>query len=66
MKGWVTADVKKAIELLKQYGQLRLINDYDLVIETEDKSKIDALSEKLTDVFGEEVWVEHVQKKRLA
>lgn len=65
MKGWVTADVKTAIEILKQYGRLRVINDYDLVIETEDKSKIDALSEKLTDVFGEEVWVESIAKKRL-
>jgi hypothetical protein len=64
MKGWVTADVKQAIEILKQYGDLRVLNDYDLVIETEDKAAIDSLSEKLTEVFGEEVWVEHSQKKR--
>lgn len=66
MKGWVTADVKKVIEVLKQYGHLRVLNDYDLVIETEDKSNLDALTGKLADVFGEEVWVEHIQKKRLA
>lgn len=65
MKGWVTADVKQAIEILKQYGDLRVINDYDLVIETKDVSVIDSLSEKLAEVFGEEVWVEPIQKKRL-
>ena len=65
MKGWVTADVKTAVDVLKQYGRLRVINDYDLIIETEDKSTIDTLSEKLAEVFGEEVWVELIEKKRL-
>jgi hypothetical protein len=65
MKGWVTADVEKAIDTLKQYGSLRVINDYDLVLEAQTKSGLDSLSKKLTEIFGEEVWIEHIQKQRL-
>jgi len=65
MKGWVTADVESAIEILQQYGHLRVLNDYDLVLEAQTKSDLDALSKILADVFGEEVWIEHIQKQRL-
>ena len=65
MKGWVTADVEKAIDILKQYGSLRVLNDYDLVLEAQNKSDLDSLSKQLTEVFGEEVWIEHIKKQRL-
>jgi hypothetical protein len=66
MKGWVTADVENAIGILKQYGSLRVLNDYDLVLEAQNMSDLDILSKRLTEVFGEEVWIEPVQKQRLA
>ena len=65
MKGWFTVDVKLAIDILKQYGSLRMLNDRDLVLETQNKSDMDTLSKKLTEVFGEEVWIEPILKQRL-
>jgi len=65
MKGWVTADVERAIEILKQYGSLRVLNDYDLVIEAHGMADLDGLSKRLAEVFSEEVWIEHIQKQRL-
>jgi hypothetical protein len=65
MKGWVTADVETAIDILKQYGSLRILNDYDLVLEAQTMADLEKLSGILADVFGEEVWIEPVQKQRL-
>ncbi|MFH0724925.1 MAG: hypothetical protein V2B19_00975 [Pseudomonadota bacterium] len=65
MKGWVTADVEIAIDILKQYGNLKVLNDYDLVLEAQNMSDLDTLSKILTEVFGEEVWIEPIQKQRL-
>jgi hypothetical protein len=65
MKGWVTADVESAIEILKGYGSLRVLNDYDLVLEAQSMADLDRLSTILADVFAEEVWIEHIQKQRL-
>lgn len=66
MKGWVTADVENAIDILKQYGSLRVLNDYDLVLEAQNMADMETLSRKLKEAFGEEVWIEPVQKQRLA
>jgi hypothetical protein len=63
MKGWVTADVEAAIVILKQYGYLRVLNDYDLVVEVKSMVDLEMLSNNLAEVFGEEVWIEHIQKK---
>jgi len=66
MKGWFTADVEKALATLSQYGNLRVLNDYDLVLEAKDMIALDTLSRRLQDVFGKEVWIEHIPKQRLA
>jgi len=65
MKGWFTADVENAIDILKQYGSLRVLNDYDLILEAQNISDLDALSKRLKEVFGAEVWIEHLPKQRL-
>jgi hypothetical protein len=65
MKGWVTADVERAIDILKQHGSLRVLNDYDLVLEAQTMADLNTLSKKLAEVFAEEVWIEHIQKQRL-
>ena len=65
MKGWFTADVHKVAEVVKEYGKLKLLDDYNLVIETGDMAALNTLSGDLKNVFGEEVWVEHMPKKKL-
>jgi len=62
MKGWVTADVAKVTEVILQHGQLKILDDYDLVVETRDKSDLEALAGKLSETFGEEVWLEPMAK----
>jgi len=65
MKGWVTADVNTVTEIIRQHGKLKILDDYDLVVETRDKPDLEALSHKLAEVFGEEVWLEPIGKSLL-
>ena len=66
MKGWFTADVYKAVELILQHGKLKILDDCDLVIETKDTTAMEMISAKLAQAFGEEAWLEPIPKKRLA
>ena len=65
MKGWVTVDVYQVTEIIQQYGMLKILDDYDLVVETQDMADMEALSNKLTEVFSEEVWIEPMLKTLL-
>ena len=65
MKGWVTEDVAVIANLVKQYGKLRVLDETDLVVETKDKEAMDTLSGKLSEAFGQEVWLEAMAKSRL-
>ena len=65
MKGWFTVDVYKAVEIIRQHGKLKLLDDYDLVVETNDMDEMNSISNKLTEAFCEEAWVEHMPKTRL-
>ncbi len=66
MKGWVTADVDQALEILNRYGKLKVLDGSDLVVETRDMESLKSLSQTLQEAFGEEAWVEHIPKKVLA
>lgn len=65
MKGWFTADVYKTAEIVKEYGELKLLDEYHLVIETKDMKALEDLSVQLNKAFGEEVWIEHLPKSFL-
>ena len=65
MKGWVTADVVQAIDVIHQFGRLKVLDDYDLVVETKDLAGMEALSACLAETFGEEAWIEIIPKERL-
>ena len=56
MKGWFTADVMDVMNIIEEYGKLKVLDDCNLVIETPNPESLDALSAKLKEVFGEEVW----------
>jgi hypothetical protein len=62
MKGWFTVDVYQAIDIIQQHGKLKVLNDYDLVVETPSQSEMEALSRKLTEAFGQEAWLEPIAK----
>lgn len=62
MKGWFTVDVHAAIEIIQQYGKLRVLDECDLVVETRSQSEMEELSKKLQETFGPEAWLEPIAK----
>jgi hypothetical protein len=62
MKGWFTVDVNKAIDIILQHGKLKVLDDYDLVVETRSPSELETLSKKLKEAFGQEAWLEPIAK----
>lgn len=66
MKGWFTADVYKVIDVVLSYGKLKILDDVDLVVETQDENALEALKKQLLDEFADEVWVEPMSRKKLS
>ena len=63
MKGWVTADPNKVIEVVNQYGRLKVLDDRELVIELEKREDLESLQAALEKAFGSEVDAEAIKKK---
>ncbi len=63
MKGWVTVDPSKVIEVVNRFGRLRVLDDRELVIEVEKMEDFQKLQEALKEVFGGEVDAELIIKK---
>ena len=63
MKGWVTIDPGEVVDIVKRYGKLRVLDDWELVIEFERPEKLDGLQQELSEVFHGEVDIEPVKKK---
>jgi hypothetical protein len=55
MKGWVTVDVKKAIETVNRFGRFKVLDERELVVELENDSDYDKLSKALSDQFGDQL-----------
>ena len=65
MNGWFTADVYAAVEIFRQYGKLKVLDDVDLVVETNGTDEMDQLKKHLMDAFQEDVWIEPMSRKKL-
>ena len=63
MKGWVTVEPSKVIEVINEFGILKVLDDKELVIEMEDLESFHNLQKALSDAFGNEVDAELIQKK---
>ena len=63
MKGWVTVDPSKAIEVVNRFGRLKVLDDRELVIELEKMEDLQNLQETLQKTFGGEVEAELIPKK---
>ena len=63
MKGWVTVDPSKAIEVVNRFGRLKVLDDTELVIETEKPEDFQDLQKALAEAFGNEVDAEQIRKK---
>ena len=60
MKGWVTADVKTTLELIKRHGSLKVLDDRDLVVETETEDDYNSLEQDLVEHFQDQVTLERI------
>ena len=58
MKGWVTSDVKRVIELIKPHGYLKVLDEHDLVVEMESEAGYEKLASALEENFGDQVFLE--------
>jgi hypothetical protein len=58
MKGWITVDPSRAIEVINEFGRLKILDDRELVVEMEDRENFDHLKNKLSSVFKNEVDLE--------
>ena len=60
MKGWVTVDPKNVIEVVHQFGRLKVLDDKELVVELEKKEDLQSLEKALNERFGNEMNVEEI------
>ena len=51
MKGWVTVDVKKFIDIVKKYGFLKLLDERYIVIETNTEKDFEKMKKELLENF---------------
>lgn len=63
MKGWVTVDPSKVIEVVKRFGRLQVLDDRELVVEFEKVEDVQKLQEALQEGFGGEMDVELISKR---
>ena len=62
MKGWITVDPAKVIEIVSKFGRLKVLDDRELVIEMEDSANFVELQKSLADAFSDQVDVELTRK----
>jgi len=60
MKGWVTVDVKKVIEIVKKFGFLKVLDERNLVVEMETEKAFETLSRELAEAFGDQLDLEKI------
>ena len=58
MKGWITVDPSKVIEVINEFGRLKILDDKELVVEMEDRERFDNLKKKLSSIVGNQIDVE--------
>jgi hypothetical protein len=63
MKGWVTVDPKQVIEVVNQYGRLKVLDDRELVVEAEKVEDLQKLQKAVEESFRGQVDVEFLSKK---
>ncbi len=60
MKGWVTVEVKKAVEVINRYGYLKVLDERDLVVDVETEEDYEKLNKKIEKEFKDQLNLERV------
>ncbi len=58
MKGWITVDAGKAVEVIERHGRLKCFDTGELVVELEDQTALEALQTDVSACFGDQCNVE--------
>ena len=64
MKGWVTVDPNKVIEIVNQHGRLKVLDEKELVVEVEKMEDFQKLEKALAETFEGEVDAEPMLKDK--
>ena len=64
MKGWVTTDPAKVIEVVKEFARMKVLDETELVLEMEREEDYEKLARALEKNFGGEVDAELIEKGR--
>ncbi|MEM3162751.1 MAG: hypothetical protein QW056_07195 [Candidatus Bathyarchaeia archaeon] len=62
MKGWVTVNPVRIVEIVKKYGKLIIFDGRFLAVETETNEHYNGLEKELKETFGEEVELEPIRQ----
>ena len=62
MKGWITIDPKRAIELFENHGRLKCFETGELVVEVENETDLEALQKEIAAAFGDQCDVEPIPR----
>lgn len=60
MKGWVTVDVRKVVEVVKKHAFLKVLDDRDLVVEVETEKDYDNLTRDILENFQDQLDLERI------
>ena len=60
MKGWVTVDVKKVVEIVKKHGYLKVLDERELVVEMETERNYEELEKELMENFKDQMNLERI------
>lgn len=63
MKGWITIDPRKAVEVFERHGRLKCFDNGELVVEVEAESDLEALRKDVAANFGDQCDVEAIPKE---
>lgn len=63
MKGWITIDPGKVIQVIEAHGRLKCFDDGRLVVEMESIDDFEALRKELAQQFGDQCDLELISKK---
>ena len=58
MKGWVTVEVKKVVEIINRYGYLKVLDERDLVVDVETEEDYEKLNKEIEKEFKDQLNLE--------
>lgn len=63
MKGWITVDPNRAVEILEKYGRLKCFDNGELVVEVENDNDLKALQQEVAECFGDQCDLEPIPRR---